>query len=377
MGRVKGFGESMAAADRVEFWEFMSPFGSSVTPTRESDLDRGVNMNVSRETPEEQSDSAAASSQAEVEPTPTPSSELATDVVALRDALSLPTDDLLAPLPETRLISVANQKGGVAKTTTVVNVAAALAALGRKVLVVDMDPQGNASSALGVEHSPGTAGTYEVLVAGKSIADVVVPVADISTIGLVPATVDLAGADIELVSQVARENRLHKAVELYVSERREQGDPLDFVLVDCPPSLGLLTVNALVATSEVLIPLQSEYYALEGLGHLLSTVELIQQHLNPQLRIAAILLTMFDGRTRLAPQVAQEVREHFPDQLLDSVVPRSVRLSEAPSYGQTVLQYDPNSVGSRAYLAVARELVARMESSQSSQTTVTSEDEND
>jgi chromosome partitioning protein len=377
VGKSTVTGESMGTAARPEFWEFMSPFGSSVAPTHGSDGDRGEVVNVSRETPEEESPAVAVAEPQELKPAESPTSELAADVLDLREGLSLPPDDLLYPLEATRLIAVANQKGGVAKTTTVVNLAAALAALGHKVLVIDMDPQGNASSALGVEHGPGTPGTYEVLVAGKSIADVVVPIADISTIGLVPATVDLAGADIELVSQVARENRLHKAVELYVTERREQGDPLDFVLVDCPPSLGLLTVNALVATSEVLIPLQSEYYALEGLGHLLSTVELIQQHLNPQLHITAILLTMFDGRTRLAPQVAEEVREHFPEQLLDSVVPRSVRLSEAPSYGQTVLQYDPNSVGSRAYLAVARELVARIESVEATESEVKADDEDE
>jgi chromosome partitioning protein len=254
---------------------------------------------------------------------------------------------------------VANQKGGVAKTTTAVNLAAALSVLGRRVLLVDMDPQGNASSALGVDHSPGTAGTYEVLVSGKSIADVQAPVKCLPTLMAVPATVDLAGADIELVSQVARENRLHKAIQAHLAEARQLGEPVDYVLLDCPPSLGLLTVNALVASAEVLIPLQSEYYALEGLGHLLSTVELIRQHLNPGLHVGAILLTMFDGRTRLAPQVAAEVKQHFPDQLLRTVVPRSVRISEAPSHGQTVLQYDPLSVGARAYLSVARELSAR------------------
>lgn len=352
----------MGTGEPGEFWEFMSPFGSSVAPVQATKADRGAPVNVSRETREEVTTLEGEPESQEPLPVSADSFDLPSDVRELREKLGLGEDDILGPRPDTRLISVANQKGGVAKTTTVVNLAAALAALGRKVLVVDMDPQGNASSALGVEHGPGTPGTYEVLVTGKALADVVVSVPELSSIQLVPATVDLAGADIELVSQVARENRLRKAVELYVTERRENGDPLDVVLVDCPPSLGLLTVNALVATPEVLIPLQSEYYALEGLGHLLSTVELIQQHLNPQLRIAAILLTMFDGRTRLAPQVAEEVKEHFPEELLHSVVPRSVRLSEAPSYGQTVLQYDPNSVGSRAYLAVARELAARAES---------------
>lgn len=280
-------------------------------------------------------------------------------IQALRDALRLSPDDVIPAPRTTRTLAVANQKGGVAKTTTAVNLAAALAVLGREVLVVDMDPQGNASSALGVEHSAGTPGTYEVLVAGKSIADTLMVVPDLPNLTVVPATVDLAGADIELVSQVARETRLRKAISEHIAERRDSGRPLDFVIVDCPPSLGLLTVNALVANAEVLIPLQSEYYALEGLTHLLSTVDLIRQHLNPELHIAAILLTMFDGRTRLAPQVAEEVRQHFPDKLMTTVVPRSVRISEAPSYGQTVLQHDPNSVGARAYLAVARELSAR------------------
>ncbi len=281
------------------------------------------------------------------------------EISALRDSLRLAPDDEIPAPEEPRLLAVANQKGGVAKTTTAVNLAACLAVLGREVLIVDMDPQGNASSALGLVHDSGTPGTYEILVGGKSITDVAVAVADLPSLIAVPATVDLAGADIELVSQVARETRLRKALLAYLEERQSAGHAVDYVILDCPPSLGLLTLNALVAASEVLIPLQSEYYALEGLGHLMSTVDMIRQHLNPDLHIGAILLTMFDGRTRLAPQVAEEVRQHFPEELLTAVIPRSVRISEAPSYGKTVVQYDPNSVGARAYLATARELAAR------------------
>jgi chromosome partitioning protein len=254
---------------------------------------------------------------------------------------------------------VANQKGGVGKTTTAVNVAAALALLGYRILVIDMDPQGNASTALGIEHDAGTPSSYEVLVSGKSISDVIQSVPGFPDMQMVPATVDLSGAEIELVSEMNREGRLSTALTTHLVELKENGVSPDFVIVDCPPSLGLLTINALTAVSEVLIPLQAEYYALEGLGQLLGSVELVKAHLNPELNLAGIVLTMFDGRTKLAPQVAEEARSHFPELVFETAIPRSVRISEAPSYGQTVLTYDPHSTGASAYLACARELADR------------------
>jgi chromosome partitioning protein len=253
---------------------------------------------------------------------------------------------------ETRVIVVANQKGGVGKTTTTVNMAASLAMHGGRVLVVDLDPQGNASTALGIDHHAEVPSIYDVLVESKPLADVVQPVPDIEGLFCAPATIDLAGAEIELVSLVARESRLERAIAAY-----EQ--PLDYILIDCPPSLGLLTVNALVAGAEVLIPIQCEYYALEGLGQLLRNVELVRGHLNPRLHVSTILLTMYDGRTRLASQVAEEVRSHFGDEVLRTSIPRSVRISEAPSYGQTVLTYDPGSSGALSYLEAAREMALR------------------
>nr|WP_308191341.1 AAA family ATPase [Cellulomonas sp. ACRRI] len=265
------------------------------------------------------------------------------------------------PRPDrTRVITVANQKGGVGKTTTTVNLAAALAQSGLHVLVIDNDPQGNASTALGVDHRAGVTSVYDVLVDGTPLSEAVYPSPDVPNLWCAPATIDLSGAEIELVSMVARETRLRNAVHAYLEERERQGEPrIDYVLVDCPPSLGLLTVNAFVVGDEVLIPIQCEYYALEGLSQLLKSIELIQAHLNRGLHVSTILLTMYDGRTNLAQQVAQEVREHFPDKTLRTTVPRSVRVSEAPSYGQTVLTYDPGSSGALAYLEAARELAER------------------
>ena len=260
----------------------------------------------------------------------------------------------------TRVLTVANQKGGVGKTTTTVNLAAALAQAGLNVLVIDNDPQGNASTALAIDHRAGTPSTYEVLVEDEELAAVVQPSPRIPRLLCAPATIDLSGAEIELVSLVARENRLRTAIDAYLRHRSEQGlDQLDYVFIDCPPSLGLLTVNAFVAAREVLIPIQCEYYALEGLSQLLKNVQLIKNHLNPELHVSTILLTMYDARTNLAHQVAAEVREHFPEQTIRTTVPRSVRISEAPSHGQTVMTYDPGSSGALAYLAAAREIAER------------------
>jgi chromosome partitioning protein len=267
------------------------------------------------------------------------------------------------PRPEaTRVFVVANQKGGVGKTTSTVNVAAALAQLGQRILVIDLDPQGNASTALGVEHHRGVASTYDALVDGVPLAEVVSTCPEVDNLDVVPATIDLAGAEIELVSVVARESRLHKAIQGHprVGTAADAGEErYDYVFIDCPPSLGLLTLNALVAGAEMMIPIQAEYYALEGLGQLLETVEMVRAHLNPRLNVSTILLTMYDARTRLAAGVADEVRDHFGDQVIKTAIPRSVRVSEAPSYGQTVMTYDPGSPGALCYLEAARELATK------------------
>ncbi len=229
-------------------------------------------------------------------------------------------------------------------------------------LVIDLDPQGNASTALNIDHFQGTPSTYDMLVGGETLESVMQPCPDLDNLWVVPATIDLAGAEIELVSVVARENRLYRAVNahpLIGSESEVGEDRLDYVFIDCPPSLGLLTLNALVAGREMMIPIQAEYYALEGLSQLLKTVEMVQAHLNPVLNVSTILITMFDARTRLAAGVAAEVREHFGTQVLKTVVPRSVRVSEAPSYAKTVMTYDPGSPGALAYLEAAREIAER------------------
>ncbi|MCZ3385499.1 MAG: ParA family protein [Actinomycetia bacterium] len=260
----------------------------------------------------------------------------------------------------TRVLTVANQKGGVGKTTSTVNIAAALALHGIRVLVIDLDPQGNASTALAVPHHAGEPSVYEVLVNGQPLVSALHEVEAVPGLACIPATIDLAGAEIELVSLVARESRLQRALTVLLQEAEAAGQRFDFVLIDCPPSLGLLTINAFVAASEVLIPIQCEYYALEGLGQLVRNVELIQSHLNPDLAVSTILLTMYDGRTRLAAQVADEVREHFGSVVLATAIPRSVRVSEAPSYSQTVLTYDPGSSGALSYLEAAREMAHRV-----------------
>ncbi len=267
-----------------------------------------------------------------------------------------PSDAIALPKPhERRVFTIANQKGGVGKTTTAVNLAAALAVQGLTVLVVDLDPQGNASTALGVPHHSGVPSSYEILLGEVRAVDAVQQSPHSERLFCIPATIDLAGAEIELVSMVARENRLRNALTKEALGPREY----DYVIIDCPPSLGLLTVNALVAAKEVLIPIQCEYYALEGVGQLLRNIELVQSHLNPDLHVSTVLLTMYDGRTKLADQVASEVRAHFGSAVLRSVIPRSVKVSEAPGYGMTVLDYDPGSRGAMSYLDAGRELAAR------------------
>lgn len=279
---------------------------------------------------------------------------------AVTTALALKSGNVTLPTPaQTRILCVANQKGGVGKTTTAVNIAAALAYGGLRVLLIDLDPQGNASTAFSVEHHTGTAGSYEVVVDQTPIADVVRETA-IPGLTCVPATLDLAGAETELVSAVAREQRLRRAVAAYGEHCEQAGARLDYIIIDCPPSLGLLTLNALTAAHEVLLPIQCEFYALEGVSQLLRIVELVSRELNPGLKVGQVLLTMFDARTRLSQQVAEDVRAHFGGQVLSAVVPRSVRVSEAPSFGQTVIEYDPGSSGSQAYIEAARELAERL-----------------
>ena len=252
-----------------------------------------------------------------------------------------------------RVFTIANQKGGVGKTTTAVNVAAALALQGLKTLVIDLDPQGNASTALGIEHRPGTPSSYEVLIGDIPLDAALQQSPHSDRLFCVPATIDLAGAEIELVSMVAREGRLRNALATL------HAHDFDYVFIDCPPSLGLLTINALVAAPEVLIPIQCEYYALEGVGQLLRNIELVKAHLNPRLDVTTVILTMYDGRTRLADQVAADVRAHFGDKVLRTVIPRSVKVSEAPGYGMTILNYDPGSRGALSYMDASRELAER------------------
>ncbi len=251
----------------------------------------------------------------------------------------------------TTVVALANQKGGVGKSTTAINLAASLALHGHRVLLIDLDPQGNASSGLGIERGAIEVSVYDVLLKESSLEDAVEPTS-VRNLFVVPATIDLAGAEIELVSVLSRENRLKNAIAA-------TGKDYEFVFIDSPPSLGLLTVNALTAADEVLIPIQCEYYALEGLSQLLRNIQLVTSNLNPGLKVGGVVLTMYDGRTRLSKDVAEQVREYFGDTAFDTVIPRSVRLSEAPSYGEPIEAFDPMSRGAIAYRQLGREFIER------------------
>ena len=254
------------------------------------------------------------------------------------------------PRKRTRIIALVNQKGGVGKSTTAVNLGAALAILGKAVLVIDDDPQGNTTTGFGVEKSSVSASTYEVLMRQASIDDAL-RTTEIDRLHLVPATINLAGAEIELVSELARESRLREAVA-------PVADRYDYVLIDSPPSLGLLTINALVAASEALIPVQAEFYALEGLSQLTRVINRVREALNPALHVSGVLVTMYDGRTKLAVEVLDELGRFFPEQIFKTQIPRNVRISEAPSFGKPVMLFDPKSRGAQAYMALAREVAA-------------------
>jgi chromosome partitioning protein len=249
-----------------------------------------------------------------------------------------------------RIFAVANQKGGVGKTTTTVNLSAAIAELGKRILVIDLDPQGNATTGLGIDARNFDHSMYDVLVHDVPL-DSAIEATAVKNLFLAPATIDLAGADIELVSAFSRELKLKKALELVASD-------YDYVFIDCPPSLGLITVNGLSAADEVLVPIQCEYYALEGLGQLLKNVQLVKTNLNPQLEVTTIVMTMYNASTKLSTQVVDEVKEHFGDKVCKTVIPRSVRISEAPSFGQPITIFDPMSKGSVAYKCLAEEVMA-------------------
>lgn len=251
------------------------------------------------------------------------------------------------------VLAIANQKGGVGKTTTSVSLAAALAEQGLQVLLVDFDPQGNASSGLGVRATPEDVSIYDVLVEDTPIVDAIVPTSQ-ARMAIVRATIDLAGAEVELVSAFSREHKLRKALATV-------RDRYDVIIIDCPPSLGLLTVNAMTAADGVIVPIQCEYFALEGLGALRRNAELIREQLNPHLDMTGFVLTMMDNRTKLSQQVVDEVRSHFGERVFESRIPRSVRLAEAPSYGQPITQFDPASRGAMAYRRLAKEVIARLD----------------
>lgn len=286
-------------------------------------------------------------------PTATPLADETADNIATLRAI----DGVQFRKPDhTCVLTVSNQKGGVGKTTTTVNLAVALALGGLRVLVIDIDPQGNASTALSIEHNPGVPSTYDVLTGELPLKKVIVECPDVPGVLVSPATIDLAGAEVELVDIFGRERLLSRALDDYLSE----ADDIDIVLIDCPPSLGLLTLNAFVAADQVLIPVQTEYYALEGLSLLLNTIERVRERMNTDLRVSHLLLTMVDGRTKLSAEVSAEVREHFGALVMEAEIPRSVRISEAPSYGMSVVMYEPRGSGAVAYRKAAKELSDRL-----------------
>ena len=268
------------------------------------------------------------------------------------DPVPIPEPDPPQP-PEPRIFAVANQKGGVGKTTTTVNLGACFAELGQRVLVIDLDPQANASTGLGLNPRQLEHSLYDVLLHGVPLEDVIEPVS-VKNLFVAPASLDLAGAEIELVPAFSRERKLKDAIESVI-------DDYDIVLIDCPPSLGWLTINGLTAANEVLVPIQTEYYALEGLGQLIRNVDLVTRNLNPELQLSTIVLVMFDARTKLSGQVADEVREHFGEKVCRQVIPRTVRLSEAPSFGQPITAFDPMSRGAIAYRELAKEVLGGSE----------------
>lgn len=257
----------------------------------------------------------------------------------------------------TRIITIVNQKGGVGKTTSAVNLAAAMGLAGLNVLVIDLDPQGNASTAFGIDHYEDASGSFDVLLDGASIAEMISPAQGFESLWVLPATLDLAGADIELITSVPELERpflLKVALTQFLADHE-----MDYVFIDCPPSLGLLTINALAAVQEVLIPIQCEFYALEGVQQLLRTIEFVKERLNPDLDVSTILLTMYNPSTNLSTSVVEEVRGYFGNKVLETVIPRSTYVAEAPSFGQSVMTYDPGSTGAVAYLAAAREITDR------------------
>ena len=280
---------------------------------------------------------------------PNPEQEVAPSEAGAEKSVTPPVGPSGKPVRQLpRIMAIANQKGGVGKTTTTVNLGAALAELGYRVLVVDLDPQGNATTGLGIERRNFEYSMYDVIMKEHPLEDVV-EATSVRGLFVAPATLDLSGVEIELVSMFSRELRLKRAIESVI-------DDYDFVIIDCPPSLGLITINALAAAKEVLVPIQCEYYALEGLTQLRATLKLVASNLNPELELSTIVLTMFDSRTNLSTDVKNDVTEHFPDQVCDTIIPRTVRLSEAPSFGQPITVFDPNSKGAKTYRKLAKEV---------------------